>query len=219
MPLNNILAVEIFDVWGIDFIGMFPFSNGYQYILVAVDYVSKWIEVAALPTNDSKVVIKFMKKQIFTQFGTPRAIISDGEKHFINQLLDDALWAYRTAYKTPIRTSPYHMVFSKACYLPSKLEHQAYWEIKKLNLDLELAGKKRLGQLHELEEFQLQAYENAQLYKEKMKCGHDKHIFSRIIELGQQVLLFNSILKLFPEKLRSKWSGPFEVVRMTKHGA
>ncbi|XP_015169056.1 uncharacterized protein [Solanum tuberosum] len=201
-----------------------------------MDYVSKWVEVVALPSNNAKVVVKFIRKHIFTRFGTPRAMISDGEvsNKEVKQILqktvnaqrkdwadkfDDALWAYRTVYKTPIETSPYRMVFGKACQLPANLEHKAYWAIKKLNLDAELAGRKRITQLHELEEFRLYAYKNAKLYKPKTKRWHDKHIVSRTFEPGQLVFLFNSKLKLFPRKLRSKWSDPFEVVRMTQHGA
>ena len=75
MPLNNILEVELFDVWGIDFMGPFICSLNNLYILLAVDYVSKWVEAVAVPTNEAKVVLKFFKKNIFTKFGTPRAII------------------------------------------------------------------------------------------------------------------------------------------------
>ncbi|XP_019227911.1 PREDICTED: uncharacterized protein LOC109209158 [Nicotiana attenuata] len=83
--------------------------------------------------------------------------------------LDDALWAYRTAYKAPIGTSPYKLVYGKASNLPVDFEHKAYWAIKKLNFDAELVGRKRLMQLNELDEFRLHAYENAKLYKERTK--------------------------------------------------
>ncbi|XP_070032479.1 uncharacterized protein [Nicotiana tomentosiformis] len=99
MPLQNILAVELFDVWGIDFMGPFPYFNGHSYILVAVDYVSKWVEAIALPTNDAKVVVNFVKKHIFTHFGTPRVLISDGGTHFCNKLLNNVLAKYGVKHK------------------------------------------------------------------------------------------------------------------------
>ncbi|KAL4384526.1 hypothetical protein GQ457_15G014740 [Hibiscus cannabinus] len=91
MPLQNILEVELFDVWGIDFMGPFPSSFGNLYILLAVDYVSKWVEAIASAHNDAKTVQRFIKKNIFTRFGTPRVIISDEGRHFDNRSIAAAL--------------------------------------------------------------------------------------------------------------------------------
>jgi hypothetical protein len=82
MPLNPILIMELFNVWGIDFMGPFRNSYGYLFILVAVDYVSKWVEAIACKTNDHRVMLQFLKENVFACFGTPHAIISDGGKHF-----------------------------------------------------------------------------------------------------------------------------------------
>ncbi|XP_062094327.1 uncharacterized protein LOC133800385 [Humulus lupulus] len=105
MPLNVILEVELFDVWGIDFMGPFPSSYNNEYILLAVDYVSKWVEAAATKTNDGKIVLNFLHKHIFTRFGTPRALISDEGSHFVNKQLDALLARYGVYHHTAL---PYH---------------------------------------------------------------------------------------------------------------
>ena len=105
MPHNPILVVDLFDVWGIDFMGPFPTSYGHAYILVGVDYVSKWVEAIPYKTNDRRVVLKFLKANIFSRFGVPKAIISDGGSHFCNKSFETLMDKYGVKHKL---ATPYH---------------------------------------------------------------------------------------------------------------
>nr|GEV18528.1 reverse transcriptase domain-containing protein [Tanacetum cinerariifolium] len=132
--------------------------------------------------------------------------------------LDDALWAFRTAFKTPIRCTPYKLVYGKSCHLPIELEHRAYWALKHVNFNLKTAGDHQKLQLNELNELRDQAYENFVIYKERTKKLHDSKIKNHIFNVGNQVLLFNSSLKIFSRKLKTRWSGPFTITQVFLYG-
>ncbi|GKE34612.1 reverse transcriptase domain-containing protein [Tanacetum coccineum] len=217
--------------------GPFPSSHGNKYILVAVNYLSKWVEAKAPATNDARVVVKFLKS-LFAQFGTPRAIISDRGTHFCNDQfakvmskygvthrlatayhpqtsgqvevsnrglkhilertvgenraswsdkLDDALWAFRNAFKIPVGCTPYKLVYGNSCHLPIELEHKAYWALKHANSDLKTAGDHRKLQLNELNELRDQSYKNSLIYTERTKKLHDLKIKNHIFNVGDRV--------------------------------
>nr|GEZ54514.1 reverse transcriptase domain-containing protein [Tanacetum cinerariifolium]GFA31064.1 reverse transcriptase domain-containing protein [Tanacetum cinerariifolium] len=134
-----------------------------------------------------------------------------------SEKLDDALWAFRTAYKTPIRCTPYN-VYGKACHHPIKLEHKAYWALKQANFELTVVGDHRKVQLNELNELRDHAYENSLIYKEKTKRIHDSKIKNRVFNVGARVLLFNLRLKIFSRKLKTHWSGPFTITKVFPYG-
>ena len=115
--------------------------------------------------------------------------------------------------------SPYKMVDGKACHLPLELKHKAYWAIKELNYYFKLAGEKRLFDISSLDEWRTQAYENAKLFKEKVKRWHDKRIQKREFKFGEYVLMFNSRFRFFAGKLLSKWKGPYVIEEIYLSGA
>nr|GEV78592.1 hypothetical protein [Tanacetum cinerariifolium] len=246
MPQNSIQVCEIFDIWGIDFMGPFLSQEAYDILKAChkgppgghhganltakkvfdagffwpsiyrdahemiktcdicqrhgkisqrdempqntVGYLSKWVEAKALPTNDARVVVKFLKS-LFSRF---ERTVRENRASWSDKL-DDALWAFRTAYKTLIGCTPYKLVYGKSCHLPIELEHRAYWALK-------------------------HAYENSVIYKERTNKLHDSKIKNRIFNVSDHVLLFNTRLKILSGKLKTRWSGPFTITRVFPYG-
>nr|GEV29037.1 DNA-directed DNA polymerase [Tanacetum cinerariifolium] len=221
MPQNTIQVCEIFDIYGIDFLGPFPSSKGNKYILVAVDYLSKWVKAKALPTNDARVVVKFLES-LFSRFGFPRAIISDRGTHFCNDQFTKVMIKYGVTHRL---ATAYHPQTSGQVEVSDRGmkrilertvgENRASWSDK---LDDALwafrtAYKTRIR----CTPYKL-AYKNSEIYKERTKKMHDSKIKNRIFNVGDQVLLFNSRLKIFSGKLKTRWSGPFTITSVFPYG-
>ncbi|XP_076914200.1 uncharacterized protein LOC143573124 [Bidens hawaiensis] len=155
----------------------------------------------------------------------PRSEANSGENCRKNRKdwsdkLDDALWAFRTAFKTPIGTTLFRMGYGNACHLPVELEHRAYWALRAVNLDLTQVAKNRYLQIHEVEELRDEAYARSWSYKERTKALHDRKLRKvKEFKCEDRVLVYNSRLKLFLGKLRSRWVGPYTVKAAFPHGA
>ncbi|XP_074300717.1 uncharacterized protein LOC141632024 [Silene latifolia] len=206
--------------------GLFPNSSGFICILLAVDYVSKWVEAIPTKTDDSKVVADFIKSFIFVRFGFPRAIISDRGTYFCNRIVGALLKKYHVTHKVSTTNGQVEVsnrevksILEKTVNPNLELEHRAYWAVKSFNTSVVGAGENRKLELQELGEIRNDSYENAAIYKEKTRFFHDKMIFRKESTVGKKVLLFQSRFMLFPGKLRSRWVGPYVVTDVAFHGA
>ncbi|GKD55108.1 reverse transcriptase domain-containing protein [Tanacetum coccineum] len=212
MPQNNIQVCEVFDVWGLDFMGPFPNSKGNKYILVVVNYVSKWFEAQALPMNDARVVVKFLRG-LFARFGVPKALINDRGTHFCNSQLEIALQKYGVTHKL---STTYHPLSNGQTEVTNRaikriLERLVGYNPKdwseKLNDALwafRTAYKTPIGctpfrLLNKLAELKDGAYENTRIYRERTKKWHDSRLHGdKDFKEGGKVLLYNSRLKMCP---------------------
>ncbi|GJS59372.1 reverse transcriptase domain-containing protein [Tanacetum coccineum] len=200
----NEYVCEVFDVWGLDFMGPFPESR----------------------------VVKFLRS-LFARFGVPKALISDRETHFCNYQLEKALQKYGVTHKlsttyhpqsngqTKVTNRAIKLILERSVgYNPKEIEHKAHWALKQCNMDLTLASEIRLMQLNELAELRDGAYENTRIYKERTKKWHDSRLRGdKYFKVGDKVLLYNSRLKMYPGKLKSKWSGPNIIKTVYPYGA
>nr|GEW43318.1 hypothetical protein [Tanacetum cinerariifolium] len=181
--------------YGIDCMGPFPSSKVNKYILIAIDYLSKWVEAKSLPTNDSWVVVKFLKS-LFSRFSIPRAIISDRGTHFCNDQFTRVMINYGVTHRLATayhpRTSGQVKVSNRGLKRILKgrwektvpREHRAYWALKHVNFNLKIAGDHRKLRLNDLSELRDQAYENSVIYKERTKKLHESKIKNHIFNVN-----------------------------------
>eukprot|EP00253_Pinus_taeda_P007728 PITA_07728 len=269
MPLRPQLVIEPFERWALDFVGPInPSSNQRTYILVATDYVTKWVEAESFPKATEDSVIQFLF-HLFVRYGLPRELITDGGPQFVgnkfaatlnnyhvhhkittpyhpqtnakvessNKVIEsiltktiashrrdwaarlpEALWAYRTTWRSTTGYSPYQLVFGKQPIFPIEFEIQTIRTAQEVSLDLSEAQINQLQQINELDAIRLSALQNTALIQQQRAKRHDALIKNKVFHKGDWALLYDSRFQHFPGKLQTRWLGPYEIQKVHDNG-
>eukprot|EP00253_Pinus_taeda_P035512 PITA_35512 len=243
MPLRPQLVIEPFERWALDFVGPInPSSNQRTYILVATDYVTKWVEAESLPKATEDSVIQFLF-HLFVRYGLPREIITDGGPIFFGNKLVEVLnkyhvqhkittpyhpqengqvessnKSYRTTWRSTTGYSPDQLVFGKQPIFPIKFEIQTLRTAQEVGLDLSEAQINRLQQINELDEIRLSTLQNTALIQQKRAKWLDALIKNKVFHEVDWALLYDSRFQDFPGKLQTRWLGPYEIQKVHDNG-
>eukprot|EP00253_Pinus_taeda_P003580 PITA_03580 len=205
MPLRPQLVIEPFERWALDFVGPInPPSNQRTYILVATDYVTKWVEAESLPKATEDSVIQFLF-HLFVRYGLPRELIIDGGPQFVGNKLATTLNNYHVQHKI---TTPYH----------PQANGQVESSNKEVGLELSEAQINRLQQINELDEIRLSALQNTALIQQQRAKWHDALIKNKVFHEGDWALLYDSWFQDFLGKLQTQWLGPYKIQKVHENG-
>eukprot|EP00253_Pinus_taeda_P019960 PITA_19960 len=243
IPMQPQVTFKPFEKWGMDFVGpISPPSKHKQYIIVCIDYLTKWAETKAIKAATKEKVAEFLRENIFCKLGYPKELVTDQGSQFTSNLIEDLLthhrikhmtstpshlqanglveatWAYNTAWKTTIGFTPYELVYGKKALLTIEFEFNTLRMAAQLDLDLSHAQKERLLQLNGLDEYRMQALLYTEVVQLQRKIWHDKNIKEKQFQEGDWALLNDSRYKDFKGKPRTRWLGPYIVEKCNDNG-
>ncbi|XP_057790567.1 LOW QUALITY PROTEIN: uncharacterized protein LOC131007657 [Salvia miltiorrhiza] len=234
-PLHPTVASWPFDAWGMDVVGpLTKSSGGHLYILAATDYFSKWAEAIPLREVKKETVAEFIKTNIIYRYGVPRYIITDNGTPFSNtkivskskrdwhERIGEALWAYRTTYRTPTQATPYSLVYGVEAVIPLEQQIPSLRMAIQEGLTEEENARLRLEELEALDEKRLEAQQKLECYQARLSKSFNKTVRVRSFQVGDLVLAVRRpivVTHRVGNKFVSRWDGPYVVKEVYTNGA